>query len=198
MSFVCTVTPPLLTYQIFQIVRQPLQVSRDSGVYCPHLLGNPTTVTGINAQVARIYQLLGEFHLALTVHNPNDVDQRLENMLALWTDDGSLTFGPNMFSGKGEPGTESCDAGAGTLCDFWANVAPAFQAPMISLVPAYATQIDVHGNTASVVLECHLFNMDWDVTAKIAVDATVVKVGSEWLFTDALMTPLPPDSIPYP
>lgn len=152
-------------------------------------------------QVARIYELQAAFHSAVTVHNPNDVDQRIADMLALWTDDGSLTLGPNTFSGKGEPGTPSCEEGAGTLCDFFTHVAPPFQNEWISLAPTFGVEIDVQDNTATLAFACHLFDTSWNAKVILAGQATVTKVGSDWLFAELLVTPVDPaspNSIPYP
>jgi hypothetical protein len=54
--------------------------------------------------------------------------QHLADVLALWTDDGTLvvTATGATYSGKGTPGTASCAAGSMTLCDFYANVAGSF------------------------------------------------------------------------
>jgi hypothetical protein len=46
---------------------------------------------------------------------------RVEAVLALWTDDGVFISGGVTYSGKGAPGTASCDPGSMTLCDLSFN-----------------------------------------------------------------------------
>jgi type II secretory pathway component PulK len=62
-----------------------------------------------NTQTAALYELQSSFHAAATLRDPNDLDERLADMLALWAEGGTLSLGPNSFAGKGEPGTASCD-----------------------------------------------------------------------------------------
>ncbi|MGE0598587.1 MAG: hypothetical protein AB7J35_02010 [Dehalococcoidia bacterium] len=148
-------------------------------------------------QTGEIYAIQGAFHGALTAGNPDDVDQRIENMLALWTEDGMLTLGPNTFSGKGVPGTASCAPGSGTLCDFFTNINPAFQNEWVSLAPSYRTKIDVHGKEASLQFECHFFDLSWTPTLRIAADATVVRSHGQWKLSSVLGNPIPAPGIPY-
>jgi hypothetical protein len=147
-----------------------------------------------NAQTARIHQLQADFHRAATLQAPGeeDIAQRLSDMLALWTDDGSLTFVGATYQGKG-----SCAPGSMTLCDFFANVAPPFQNPWISFSPSFKTSIDVHGDTGTLSFQCHYFDVDGVPKARILVDANVLKVGSQWLLDDATFAPGAPAAV-YP
>jgi hypothetical protein len=110
-----------------------------------------------------------------------------------------------------------------TVCDFFANVAPTFfpdgagadeQHPArgahvvvdrwfpskwVSLSPAFKTQIEVEGNTASVAFECHFFgSADWGPRVKIGVEAMATKVGNEWLFSEFVAEPIALPYVPYP
>ncbi|MDA0353191.1 MAG: hypothetical protein O3A10_13395 [Chloroflexi bacterium] len=148
--------------------------------------------------VGQLYQLQAAFHAAATLREPNNLDERIADMLTLWTNDAPLTLGPNTFVGKGEPGTASCAPGAGTLCDFFTNVAPPFQNRWISLSPSYKTEIEVHGNTASLDFQCLYFDEAWAPAARLAVDSTATRVRGDWKFSSAVVTPIAAPGIPYP
>ena len=53
-----------------------------------------SSLAGTNTQLAELYQLQAAFHRAATVHDPVNgdsaatIDQRIRDMLSLWTDDG--------------------------------------------------------------------------------------------------------------
>lgn len=151
-----------------------------------------------STQTARLYEVQRDFHAAATLRDPNDLDERLADMLAIWAEDGTLTLGQNTFTGRGEPGTASCEAGAGTLCDFFRNVAPPFQNPWLSLSPSYKTVIEVSGNTAAIDFECLYFDENWVRAIGLGVDGTARKVGNDWLLSAAVVTPIPPTTIPHP
>jgi hypothetical protein len=102
--------------------------------------GGPTTAAtslSPSQRLARLYQLQVAFHRAASVHSPDGadsaamIDRRIKQMLSLWTADGSLTLSAvtpaREFKGRGELGTASCAPGAGTLCDFFKNVAGSFK-----------------------------------------------------------------------
>src|SRR5579859_5516037 len=68
-------------------------------------------------------QLHVAFHHAVS-HAGIDATTRakaLEEVLALWTEDGVLIAGGVTYSGKGKPGTPSCALGSLTLCDLYAH-----------------------------------------------------------------------------
>jgi hypothetical protein len=166
------------------------------------LLGATGTLTASgdnsNTQTAKLYELQRDFHAAATLRDPNDLDERVADMLTLWTEDGTLSLGPNTFSGKGEPGTASCESGSGTICDFFTNVAPPFQNPWVSLSPSYRTTIEVSSKTAELDFECLYFDENWVRTLGLDVDASATKVGNDWLLSEAVVTPIPPTTIPHP
>ena len=57
-----------------------------------------SSFAGTNSQLAQLYQLQAAFHRAASVHDPVNgdsatvIDQRIRDMLSLWTDDGSITL----------------------------------------------------------------------------------------------------------
>ena len=127
-----------------------------------------------NTQIAELYQLQATFHRATTLQSPNDLEQRVADMLSLWTEDGSFTLGSSTFRRKGRaPERSSCAPGAGTLCDFFMNVAPPFHNEWIALAPVYMTRISTHGETANLEYECHYFAAGtWEPRARFTVSAT--------------------------
>jgi hypothetical protein len=64
----------------------------------------------------------------------------LEEVLALWAEDGVFVAPTGVtYKGKGKPGTPSCDLGALTLCDLYANHAGGFVLghDWVSLTPIF-------------------------------------------------------------
>jgi hypothetical protein len=116
-----------------------------------------------NTQVAELYQIQAAFHQAASGAGVSAAAkaQHLSDMLALWTEDGTLVVGSTAYTGKGNPGTASCDPGSLTLCDFFANHAGSFVLgrDWVSLTPSFKTTIDVHGHTADLYFECHYFDV---------------------------------------
>lgn len=147
-----------------------------------------------NTQTALIHDLQADFHRAATLQAPDEVDipQRISDMLALWTDDGSLSFVGATYQGK-----SSCVPGSMTLCDFFTNVAPPFQNPWISFAPTFKTDIDVDGSAATLSFQCHYFDVDGAQKARILVDAQLAKVRGRWLFDEAVFAPGAPAAV-YP
>lgn len=165
-----------------------------------------------NTQLARLHELQAAFHRAASVHDPVNgdsaaaIDQRILDMVSLWTDDGSLTleFGGALdgnYVGKGDPSDPStCPAPSadpgnrGTLCTFFKYVAGSFKPAnkFISLTPSYAVRFDIHGNKATVNFQCHYFNvaMDpatgkplWTPVSHVAADGSASKDDGRWLFS---------------
>jgi hypothetical protein len=65
-----------------------------------------------------------EFHKAVSHAGIDATTQAnaLAGVLALWTEDGVFVASNGVtYSGKGKPGTPSCDLGALTLCDLYAH-----------------------------------------------------------------------------
>jgi hypothetical protein len=173
---------------------------------------SPSSYAQPNAQVAQLYQLQAAFHRAASVHDPVDgdsaaaIDQRIRDMLSLWTDDGSLDLEAGgardgTYQGNGDPGdpstcpTPSGDpANRGTLCTFFKYVAGSFQPAnkFVSLSPSYKTTFDVQGHNATVYFECHYFNVAldpmsgkplWTAASHFAFQGSATRVHGSWLFS---------------
>ena len=167
-----------------------------------------------NAQVANLYLLQAAFHRAATVNDPVDgdsaatIDQRIREMLALWTDDGSVNLEvggarDGTYQGNGDPAdpstcpTPSGDpTNRGTLCTFFKYVAGSFQPAnkFVSLAPSYKTTFKVHGHNATVYFECHYFNVAldpgtgkplWTAASHVVFDGSATMVHGSWLFSHA-------------
>jgi hypothetical protein len=85
--------------------------------------------------------------------------QHLADVLALWTDDGTLvvTATGATYSGKGTPGTASCAPGSMTLCDFYANVAGSFVLgrDWVSVTPLFTEAFTLLGrDNADIYFQC--------------------------------------------
>lgn len=166
------------------------------------------------AQVAALYQLQAAFHRASTVRDPVNgdsdevINERIQAMLSLWTDNGLLLFEigsahDGYYAGNGDPAIPStCPAPSsdfgnrGTLCTFFKYVAAPFQPAnkFVSLAPSYKTAIQVYGSDATLYFECHFFNvaMDpatgnplWAATGHLSLNGGVNKVRNRWLFSRA-------------
>jgi len=188
------------------------------------VLGLTSTALADAGQLAGLYQLQAAFHRAATVHDPVNgdsgevINQRIRDMLSLWTDDGSLTLEvggtrDGNYVGQGDPEDPStCPAPSpdpenrGTLCTFFKYVAGSFQPAnkFVSLAPAYKTQFEIQGHTAIVYFECHYFNVGadpgtgqplWTAASHAAFDGSASKVHGRWLFSHA-DAPVP--GIPIP
>lgn len=166
-------------------------------------------------QIAELYQLQAAFHRVGSVHSltgdtQDVINQRIQDMLALWTDDGVLLLAvggtrDGYYIGKGDL-FSNCSPPSGnynnqgTLCTFFKYVAGSFQPQniQISLAPAYETHFDVFGNTASVYFQCHYFNVGvnpWTVAAHRDFGGTALLVNGNWLFSNAVAQ-APPTPIP--
>jgi hypothetical protein len=168
----------------------------------------------VNKQTAELYQLQAAFHRAATVHDPVNgdsaevIDQRIRDMLSLWTDDGSVTVevgGPldGNYTGRGDPSdpstcpTPSGDpTNRGTLCTLFKYVAGSFQPAnkFVSLAPAYKTAFGIQDKSATVYFECHYFNVAtdpttglplWKAASHLVFDGTAQRSNGSWLFSHA-------------
>src|SRR2546427_8114810 len=124
-----------------------------------------------SAQVAKIYELQAAFHRAKTT-------QDIDLMMSLWDFDGIL-------NNLGDP--NSPYIGFDRLKFFWEH-SGSFTHRRFSLVPSFKTQIEVHGDLASLYFECHDVG-DFDLATRfIASDTflagTVRHVGGRWVFWD--------------
>jgi hypothetical protein len=169
-----------------------------------------------------LYQLQAAFHRAASVHDPVNgdsvalVDQRIREMLSIWTDDGVLQLGvgnpfDGSFVGKGDLDSNCLapsgnPSNQGTLCTFFKYVAGSFQVKnkFVSLAPAYKTSFAVHGNTSGVYFECHYFNVAtdpatgkplWTQASHVTFDGRARKEQGRWLFSYANA---PPAGVPVP
>ena len=167
-----------------------------------------------NTQLAELYQLQTAFHRAASVHDPVNgdsaatIDERIRDMLSLWTDDGSIDLEvggahDGNYTGNGDPAnpatcpTPSGDpSNRGTLCTFFKYVAGSFQPAnkFVGLTPTYKTMFDIHGKNATVYFECHYFNVAvdpstgkplWTAAAHLAFQGSATKVDGSWLFSHA-------------
>jgi hypothetical protein len=169
------------------------------------------------AQIAQLYQLQAAFHRAASVHSLTGdtqgvINQRIQDMLALWTDDGVLFLDVgsprdgyyinkgNLFSDCSPPSGDPSNQG--TLCTFFKYVAGSFQSQniFVSLAPSYKTHFSVFGTMASVYFECHYFDVSgsppaWAARSHVAFDGQVRLVNGQWLFSFA-HAPVPPVPIP--
>lgn len=141
-------------------------------------------------------QLHLAFHQALS-HAGVDATtkaQHLVDILSLWTDDGTFIAGTVTYHGKGTPGTASCDPGSLTLCDFFANHAPAFVLGRnwVSLTPIFTESFTVlDQETADIYFQC--IYLDVNNNDKVMSNATLGlpgqpgtararRVQGQWLF----------------
>lgn len=171
------------------------------------------------AQIAKLYALQAAFHDNASVRDPVNGDseeviqQRIKQMLSLWTDDpwfllSAGTPSDGYYRGKGEPDdpftcpSPSDDpANRGTLCTFFKYVVGSFQPQnkFVSLAPSYKTRfrLDFDRDIASVYFQCHFFNVAldsatgkplWTAVAHLALDGIAKKVDGKWLFSHATTT----------
>ena len=176
------------------------------------------------AQIAELYELQAAFHRIGTVKDPVNGDsadvitQRIRDMLALWSSDGSLNFTAGtprdgMYIGQGDPedaatcpAPSAAAANRGTLCTFFKFVAGSFQPAnkFVSLAPSYLTAFTVTGKHATVSFQCHFFNVAtdpitmlplWTATAHLGFQGTATRTKGKWLFTHA---EVPAVGVPVP
>jgi hypothetical protein len=170
-----------------------------------------------NTQTAELYQVQAAFHRAASVHSltgdtQDVINQRIQDMLALWTEDGALVLAvgnphDGHYIGKGDL-FSNCSPPSGdpnnqgTLCTFFKYVSGSFQPQniFVSLGPSYKTQFQVSGNTAMLYFECHFFDVSgsppaWTARSHVAFMGSARKVDGQWLFSDAY-APVPPVPIP--
>jgi hypothetical protein len=167
-----------------------------------------------DAQITKLYELQAAFHDAASVRDPvngdsdDTIDQRLKQMLALWTDDAwvLLSVGGSRdgyYKGNGDPDDPSTcpppsddPANRGTVCTLFKYVSGSFQPQnkFVSLASSYKTRFQLAGDrdSASVYFECHYFNVApdpatgnplWTATAHLAIDGVANKVNGKWLFS---------------
>jgi hypothetical protein len=129
----------------------------------------------------------------------------VEDLLALWTDDGVLVTGGVTYSGKGKPNTASCDAGALTLCDFFENHAGGLVLGhnWVSLTPIFTEAVKLlDRENATIYFQCIYFDVDNNDLLKSNVTfglpdkpARAKKVRGHWLFSYAESAPITPPTL---
>ena len=131
----------------------------------------------------------------------------LEELLALWTEDGVFVASNGVtYSGKGKPGTPSCDLGALTLCDLYAHHAGGLVLghDWVSLTPIFtevATVLD-HEN-GELYFQCLYLDAKTDqlmsnVTFGLPGQPStgrVKKVRGQWRFSYAETTSFAPPTL---
>jgi len=149
------------------------------------------------ADIAALYQLQAAFHAAASCAGL-DRDQHIQDMLALWTEDGVLIAGSTTYQGRGVWNGSSCSPAGPTLCDFFANHAGPFVSgrAWVGLSTSFKTAIDVLGDTASLFFECHYFDVStippqWRSDASYGVPGQPLtglarKVNGKWLLSYAV------------
>jgi hypothetical protein len=152
-------------------------------------------------------QLHIKFHHAVSHAGIDAATQAkaLEELLALWTDDGVLVIGGVTYSGKGRPDTASCDPGALTLCDFYANHAGGLVLGhnWVSLTPIFTEAITVlDRNNATIYFQCIYFDVNNNDVIKTNstfglpdMPARAKKVHGQWLFSYAESETIAPPTL---
>jgi hypothetical protein len=159
-------------------------------------------------------QLHANFHNAVSHAGINAATkaQHLNQILALWTDDGTLTLESTgvTYSGKGVPGTTSCEPGALTLCDLYNNVAGSFVVghDWVSLTPIFTETISlVDDNHADIYYQCIYFDVDNNDALKSNVTfglpgqpntGRARKVKGQWLLSYAEVQSITPPTLDVP
>lgn len=154
-------------------------------------------------------QLHVDFHKAVS-HAGIDAAtkaQHVVDVLAVWTDDGTLVTGGVTYSGKGTPGTASCDPGTYTLCDLYTNHAGAFVLghDWVSLTPIFTEAITVlDRDHADIYFQCIYFDVNNNDKMVSSVTIGVPgmpgtgrarKVHGHWLLSYAEVTSVPPPTL---
>ena len=149
------------------------------------------------ADIAALYKLQAAFHAAASCAGL-DRDQHIQDMLALWTEDGVLIAGPTTYQGRGVWNGSTCTPAGPTLCDFFANHAGPFVSgrTWVGLSTSFKTAIDVLGDTATLFFECHYFDVSttppqWRSDASYGVPGQPLtglarKVNGKWLLSYAV------------
>jgi hypothetical protein len=154
-------------------------------------------------------ELHAAFHKAVSHAgiDANTKAQALADLLALWTDDGVIISAGVTDSGKGTPGTASCDAGSQTLCDFYDNHAGGLVLGhnWVSLTPLFTESfklLDHH--TAEIYFQCIYFDVNNNDALKsnatfglptMTHTAVATKVHGHWRFAFAEVSTIAPPTL---
>lgn len=157
--------------------------------------------------IYELRQLHVKFHEAVSHAGISEATRAkaLEELLALWTEDGTLVTGGVTYSGKGTPDTASCDPGALTLCDFYANHAGGLVLghDWVSLTPIFTEAITVlDRHNADIYFQCIYLDVNNNDTLKSNVTfglpnmpARARKVHGRWLFSYAESESIAPPTL---
>jgi hypothetical protein len=130
----------------------------------------------------------------------------LDELLALWTEDGVLIAGGVTYSGKGMPGTPSCALGALTLCDLYAHHAGGLVLGhnWVSLTPIYTEVVKVldHEN-GQIYFQCIYFDSNTDQLMSNVTfglpgkpdTGRARKVNGHWLFSHGEVASFAPPTL---
>ena len=133
--------------------------------------------------------------------------QHLADVLALWTDDGTFITATGVtYHGKGTPGTASCVLGSLTLCDLYANHAPAFVLghDWVSLTPIFTEAITVlDSHEAEIYFQCVYLDAATDaLMSNVTIGLPGMpgtgrarKVHGQWLFSYVETTSILPPTL---
>jgi hypothetical protein len=133
--------------------------------------------------------------------------QHLADVLAVWTDDGTLIVKGVTYSGKGVPDTTSCEPGSMTLCDLYANVAGSFVLghDWVSLTPIFTEAITVlDGDHANIYFQCIYFDVNNNDALKSNVSfglpaypdtGQARKVNGHWLLSYGIVATFTPPTL---
>jgi hypothetical protein len=128
--------------------------------------------SNLNTQTAEILALLSAVH-ELTSYN-GDPAIKATHFAAwkeLWAEDATFVINNAVtFDGR-----EAIFTG------FFAG-APFFNNSWIGLSPSFRTEVEVHGNTAEVYLECIFLNLNKTVVAERSLHGTIRKIDGNWRF----------------
>ena len=153
-------------------------------------------------------QLHTKFHQAVSHAGINATTKAkaLDELLALWADDGVIVSGGVTYTGKGTPNTASCDPGALTLCDFYDNHAGGLVLghDWVSLTPIFTEVVKVLDHEdGQIYFQCIYFDANTDqlmsnVTFGLPGQPStgrVKKVHGQWRFSYAEGVSFPPPTL---
>lgn len=154
-------------------------------------------------------QLHVDYHQAVS-HAGIDAATKAEHVkaaLEVWTEDGVLVVGGVSYSGKGKPGTPSCDAGTLTLCDFYTHHSGAFVLghDYVSLTPIFTESITVlDRDHAQIYFQCIYLDVNNSdmLVSNVSFGAPgkpetglAKRVHGHWKLSYALVNSVPPPTL---
>lgn len=125
----------------------------------------------INTQAAEVLLLLSAVH-EITSYNGN-ADTRSQHLAAwalLWAEDATFVINNTVTI-----------TGRDAIMAFFAG-APFFNNNWVGLTPSFRTEIDIHGNTAAVYLECIYLDQSKIVVSERSLSGVLKKVNGNWRF----------------